>query len=88
MVFIILLLFILLVLPLMFFLVAAIAESVRSTQKGAAFLFRIGEIAVGIIIFCRPLTILGRRTHFLPPPELDNGVPLAFARRSLASNQI
>jgi ABC-type Na+ efflux pump permease subunit len=51
MIFLILLLYVLLVLPLIFFLAAAIAESIRSTQKGAAFFFRMGEIAVGIIFF-------------------------------------
>ena len=51
MVFIILLLYVALVLPLIFFLVAAIAETIRSTQKGAAFFFRMGEIAAGVILF-------------------------------------
>jgi len=51
MVFVILLLYVVSVLPLIFFLAAAIAETIRSAQKGAAFLFRMGEIAAGVILF-------------------------------------
>ena len=51
MIFVILLSYILLVLPLIFFLAAAIAESIRTTQKGVAFFCRMGVIAAGIIFF-------------------------------------
>jgi hypothetical protein len=51
MIFVILLSFVVLVLPLVFFLVAAVAE-IRSHQRGAAVFFvRMGEIAAGIIFF-------------------------------------
>ena len=51
MLFVIVLYLILLALPLLSFLVAAIVEIKRSHQKGAGFFFRMGEIAVGFIIF-------------------------------------
>jgi hypothetical protein len=51
MLFVIVLYLILLALPLLSFLVAAIAEIKRSHQKGAGFFFRMGEIAAGFIIF-------------------------------------
>jgi hypothetical protein len=51
MIFVILLSFAVLVLPLIFFLAAAITESIHSTQKGTAFFFRMAEIAAGVIFF-------------------------------------
>ncbi len=51
MVFVILLYLILLALSLLSFLVAAIADIIRSHQKGAGFFFRMGEIAAGFIFF-------------------------------------
>ena len=51
MLFIIVLYLILLALPPLSFLGAAIAEIKRSHQKGAGFFFRMGEIAAGFIFF-------------------------------------
>jgi hypothetical protein len=51
MLFMIVLYLIVLALPLLSFLVAAIAEIKRSHQKGAGFFFRMGEIAAGFIVF-------------------------------------
>lgn len=51
MLFVIVLYLFVLALPPVSFVVAAIAESMRSRQKGAGFFFRMGEIAAGIILF-------------------------------------